>query len=198
MKNIYAGFWRRFVASGIDYIILWFVLGIVFFGVFWNVFFTMGIISNFDSFIKEDILIFFNSKIPLIIIAFVSLILIWLYFVMFESSYKQATPGKMLLGIEVADFYGKRISFIRANIRFWGKVLSSLIFFVGFIIAGFSSRKQALHDFFSDSLLFKKSQKREYVSFKCKKCQKEAKVIKNQGVIKVQCPKCRKISVIKT
>jgi uncharacterized RDD family membrane protein YckC len=69
----------------------------------------------------------------------------WIYFAMLESSAKQATLGKRLLGIVVTDEHGQRISFVRATGRYFAKVLSSFMF-VGFIMAAFMPKKQALHD----------------------------------------------------
>lgn len=70
----------------------------------------------------------------------------WLYFALFESRAGQATPGKMALGIKVTDAHGGRISFGRATGRYFGKILSGLILYIGFLLAGWTSHKQALHD----------------------------------------------------
>ena len=81
------------------------------------------------------------------------LVLAWLYYTLFESSVKQATLGKLALGIAVKDIDGKRISFGRANARYWCKLLSCAILFIGYIMAGFSKKKQALHDILADTLV---------------------------------------------
>lgn len=75
-----------------------------------------------------------------------SLITFWLYNAFFESSSKQATLGKMLLRIKVVGENGKRISFWRATGRAFGKVLSYLTFYIGFVMAGCTKRNRALHD----------------------------------------------------
>jgi uncharacterized RDD family membrane protein YckC len=85
-----------------------------------------------------------------------SIILSWLYFTIFESSSLQATPGKMALGIIVTDLSGNRISFARANGRYWGKILSGLTLGIGYIMAGFTRKKQALHDIMAGTLVVKK------------------------------------------
>lgn len=70
----------------------------------------------------------------------------WLYFALMESSEKQATLGKMALGIIVEDLSGSRISFGVATGRYFAKVLSAIPFFAGYIMAAFTDRQQALHD----------------------------------------------------
>jgi uncharacterized RDD family membrane protein YckC len=77
----------------------------------------------------------------------------WLYFTLMESSPRQATLGKMVVGIIVTTCDGRRISFLRANGRYFGKLLSALIFGIGFLMAGFTRKKQALHDMLADSLV---------------------------------------------
>jgi uncharacterized RDD family membrane protein YckC len=69
----------------------------------------------------------------------------WLYKAAMESSKFQATLGKMALSLRVVDLQGNRISFVRATGRYFAKFIS-VIFFVGYIMAGFTQRKQALHD----------------------------------------------------
>jgi len=81
------------------------------------------------------------------------LVLNWLYFTLFESSKKQATPGKLALGIIVTDMDGNSITFGRANGRYWGKIVSSLILLIGYLMAAFTRKKQALHDIMADCLV---------------------------------------------
>jgi len=52
----------------------------------------------------------------------------------------------MAVGVKVTDMDGNRISFARANGRFFGKILSFLFFFVGYLMAAFTQKKQGLHD----------------------------------------------------
>ncbi len=73
-----------------------------------------------------------------------------------ESSSKQATLGKMALGIIVTDVNGERIGFGRATGRFFGKIVSGMIFYIGYIMAGFTDRKQALHDMMAGTLVVNK------------------------------------------
>jgi len=93
--------------------------------------------------------------------AFIRLILIrtvlnWLYYALLESSAWQATLGKKALGLEVTDLEGRRISFGRATGRFFAKMISALILWIGFIMAGFTEKKQALHDMIAGTLVIRK------------------------------------------
>lgn len=86
----------------------------------------------------------------------IGLALNWLYFTLTESSAMQATIGKMALGIKVADLNGDKIAFGRANGRYWGKLLSYMTLGIGFIMAGFTRNKQALHDLLAETLVVRK------------------------------------------
>jgi uncharacterized RDD family membrane protein YckC len=77
----------------------------------------------------------------------------WLYSALQECSSQQATIGKRVLGIKVIDLAGQRISFGRATGRYFGKIISGMIMYIGFIMAGFTDRKQALHDMMAGCLL---------------------------------------------
>lgn len=80
----------------------------------------------------------------------------WLYFALFESSSWQATPGKRALGLYVTDSQGRPISFARATGRTLGKIISGAILYIGFFMAGFTEKKQALHDMLADCLVLRR------------------------------------------
>jgi uncharacterized RDD family membrane protein YckC len=60
----------------------------------------------------------------------------------------------MALSLKVVDLQGNRISFARASGRHFAKFIS-LIFFIGFIMAGFTERRQALHDVIAGTLVLR-------------------------------------------
>jgi uncharacterized RDD family membrane protein YckC len=80
----------------------------------------------------------------------------WLYFAILESSAMQATPGKMVLGLYVTGEDGRRIGFAQASGRFFGKLLSSLLLGIGYLLAAFTARKQALHDLMAGCLVVRR------------------------------------------
>ncbi len=79
----------------------------------------------------------------------------WLYEAFMESSSYQATLGKMIFGMKVTDLDGKRISFERATGRHFAKWLSTMILFIGYIMVGFTERKQGLHDLLAGTLVLR-------------------------------------------
>jgi len=145
----YAGFWIRFVAYIIDSILLGIIIGPIFF-----MFFAPA--AGFASFADdpEAIAIFAAGMSGFVVI---ELVIYLLYFAGMESSKYQATLGKMAIGVIVIDENGNRISFGRAVGRLLSKILSGLILYIGFIMAGFDSRKQALHDKIASTLVVYKN-----------------------------------------
>jgi uncharacterized RDD family membrane protein YckC len=83
-------------------------------------------------------------------------ILQWLYFAGMESSEHQGTLGKMALGLIVTDINDQRISFARATGRFFAKIITNYTFLIGYIMAGFTEKKQALHDMIASTLVLRR------------------------------------------
>ena len=59
----------------------------------------------------------------------------------------------MALGMKVTDLAGNRISFLRATGRYFAKIISALILFIGFIMVAFTEKKQGLHDMIAGTLV---------------------------------------------
>ncbi|HVA18434.1 MAG TPA: RDD family protein [Candidatus Dormibacteraeota bacterium] len=148
----YAGFWLRFVAWIIDTIVLQIAFTFIMFP-FMAASGLRGALMNRPPQTPEEFLVFFNMFSKIILI---SVIVSWLYFALMESSPWQATLGKKALGLEVTDLDGRRISFPRATGRYFGKIVSSFILMIGYIMAGFTERKQALHDMMAGCLVIRK------------------------------------------
>ena len=145
---VYAGFWFRAAAYFLDTATLAFVLGATVLGPILR--------NNHVGPSVQDAWKFYTGDSPqatalLLLIQLIS----WLYFAAFESSQWQATPGKKVLGLRVTDLEGKRLGFIRASGRYFGKILSSLLFGIGFLMAGFTEKKQALHDMLAGCLVLR-------------------------------------------
>jgi uncharacterized RDD family membrane protein YckC len=70
----------------------------------------------------------------------------WIYFAAMESSPLQGTLGKLALGIKVTDAAGSRVTFGQATGRWFGKWVSTLILTIGWWMAAFTPKRQALHD----------------------------------------------------
>jgi uncharacterized RDD family membrane protein YckC len=119
----YGGFWIRFLALLVDSAILFVVSVALFVGA------TMGLGAE-----------------ALTPVAFAVWLIWFFYFPVMHASARQGTFGKALLGLKVARVDGGRISILRSLGRELAKILSSAVFMVGYIMAGFTGRKQALHD----------------------------------------------------
>lgn len=144
----YSGFWLRFVAIIIDGIIL----GILSIPIYLIAIFGMGV--SFEELNEWDA---GNASAQVtmaqLFINGASIVISWLYAALMESSARQATLGKQAMGIIVTDEYGQRISFGKATGRYFGKIISYCICLIGFIMAGFTERKQALHDMMAGTLV---------------------------------------------
>ena len=81
--------------------------------------------------------------------------LYWFYFASMESGERQATYGKSIMGIAVVDENGNQISFARATGRHFAKGISGAIFCIGYLMAIFTPKKQALHDYICQTLVVK-------------------------------------------
>jgi uncharacterized RDD family membrane protein YckC len=80
-----------------------------------------------------------------------------IYFVMMESSSWQATLGKKLIGLYVTDLEGQRLSLSCAAGRTFAKLLSSMTAGIGYLLCGFTEKKQALHDMVANCLVLRRT-----------------------------------------
>ena len=138
----YAGFWKRFLAVTIDVLLINIILAVIF------AITRGGEVMTFPPTV--------HMLVGLMVTNLMFWVVFWLYNTIMESSSKQATLGKMALGIIVTDLDGNRLSFGKANARYWGKILSVLILYIGFIMAGFTEKKQGLHDILAGTLVINK------------------------------------------
>ena len=128
----YAGFWRRFVALVVDGTVLAIVV---------------VPITVAGALIPQARPLFelFQYLIPVA------------YFVILESSSLQGTLGKRWMGLRVTDMSGQRISFMRSVGRYFSKIISTIILGIGWLMAGFTAKKQGLHDIITGTLVIKES-----------------------------------------
>jgi uncharacterized RDD family membrane protein YckC len=152
----YAGFWLRFVAYLIDDLILGFVgflISLPFIGGI--VFSAIGIGKNPEN--TENIIKGITGIVGSVLgLSLLLVTLGWLYYALMESSKSQATLGKMALSLKVTDLEGNQISFARATGRYFGKIISGMILYIGYILAGLTEKKQALHDMMAACLVVRK------------------------------------------
>ncbi len=128
----YAGFWVRFGAAFID--------GLITTAIGFIILYATG--GSFEN----------QSPINNLI----NIVIAWIYAAAMESSDRQATLGKIAVGIKVTDMNGERISFGKATGRHFAKIISAIILLIGYIMAAFDAKKQALHDKMAGTLVLNK------------------------------------------
>jgi uncharacterized RDD family membrane protein YckC len=132
----YTGFWKRSLAGLID---LGFA-AILVYGVQ-----TACELLQFPTFITAAMIIsglfYFLVLTPLMI-----------------SSGYRASPGKIIAGIVVTDLNGRNLSFSRAVFRELAKYPCILTAGIGFILIGFTEKKQGLHDFLALTVVTPRSE----------------------------------------
>ena len=144
----YAGFWIRVAALIIDVVVIYiaiFIVGLIASGLLLSGGGSIFSAGNESGLIGVIILIY-----VLLLAAVVC------YFAILESSDRQATLGKMAVGIKVGNAQGQKISFLNAVGRYLSKILSSLILYIGYIMVAFDSKKQGLHDKLANTYVFYK------------------------------------------
>lgn len=154
---LYAGFWLRVVAAIIDGLVLTIPMGLV-------VFLMMA--SALPSLMRSsDPMTVVMTLLPrLLMLLLIYLAGSWLYWGLLESSTWQATLGKMALGLYVTDLARNRATFGRTSGRFFAgrgigviPYLGGLYFLISCIMAGFTEKKQALHDMMAGCLVLRKA-----------------------------------------
>ncbi|GAA0137026.1 RDD family protein [Paenibacillus sp. YSY-4.3] len=126
---MYDVLWRRYFAWAIDRIIAGMtalLIGFIF-------------ISPREFFLSE-------SRDMDGLLMLLTLLVQWIYYTAMESSKYQATLGKMIFGVIVIDDMEERLTWGRANGRYWSKLISSMFFGFGYLMAIFTNYKQGLHD----------------------------------------------------
>jgi uncharacterized RDD family membrane protein YckC len=149
-----AGFWKRFAAWVIDYLILLvpiFVIAL-----------SLGATAAFEHFMAQ----IQGGTVPTLAMeeyaravrpaTMWALLVGYLYYAFFECSSWQATPGKLALGLRVTDLEGRRISLGRSlarNAVRLTNVLTALIPFVCYLAVAWTTRKQGFHDLLAKTLV---------------------------------------------
>lgn len=128
-----AGFWLRVVAVIFDYGVLFMLLAVMF----------MALASAG----AEDLAL----PVYLLWIA-----ITFFYWPVLESTAWRATVGKKVLGLVVGDIDGGGLSFLRSLLRNLAKIISSIPFGIGYVLAAFTARKQALHDLITKAVVMRK------------------------------------------
>ncbi|MBR4591930.1 MAG: RDD family protein [Elusimicrobiaceae bacterium] len=148
MKNPYIGFFRRAAAFVIDSLLVSLLPALLCLPfLFWQV----NVVQQLPEGATRDAVAVQAMALLYTIWLILNVLAFWLYFAGMESGTKQSTWGKRLLRIKVIGNHGERISFARASGRLFAKILSYLPFYLGYIMAGCTSRNRALHDIIAET-----------------------------------------------
>ncbi|MFA6280565.1 MAG: RDD family protein [Bdellovibrionales bacterium] len=138
----------RFVALVIDMLIIKVV--------FFIIFIPLGLVASIGTFLIMPMPLFFFGGVGLSFVA-TSVVAAWLYFAVQESSARGATIGKRIMGLRVVDENGRRLTFSLATLRYAVKIISMIPMMLGFFLAFFTSKRQALHDLIANTVVIKVS-----------------------------------------
>ena len=148
-QPVFAGFWLRAVAYLLDTVLISLVGGLI------ASFYPATFIKFPDAATAASNP--FASLPQLTPLGFaITLGATWIYYTMFEASAWQATPGKRIMKIYVTDMFGQRPTVARVAARNVAKIISNLSFLVGYLVAGFTVKKQALHDMVTSCLVLRR------------------------------------------
>lgn len=147
----YAGFWRRFMALLFDALILmvlWYVFSVLY-ALAANAVWTRTVFSpDGDALHRMMGRIALGRQLLFYALLFV-------YFVWAEATTRGASPGKRLMGLRVSRRNGARTGLLRSAFRTVFKPLSAAPALIGFLLAGMTHRKQALHDLLSGCVVLR-------------------------------------------
>lgn len=151
--HVHAGFGPRFLAFGVDMII--FMIGIMMLAMMLDLV-GLRLLPDVQGQSFDEILQNYKTDSGALQAYNLTLTALnILYFSYFESSEKQATPGKQLIKLKVVNPAGKGLTLSQALMRNTGKIVSQLILYIGFFMCLFTINKQCLHDFFVGSFVIK-------------------------------------------
>ena len=158
MNDNYAGFWLRLVALIIDGIIIGIIQSFVAIPIFAAVGITaVGGMENLDMSDADNVVGLVGALVAAAGVYWVIATTVQLlYFSFMESSNVQGTVGKMALGLKVTDMQGGKLDLGKAFLRNLCKLISNITMLIGYIMAGFTEKKQALHDMIAGTLVVKK------------------------------------------
>ena len=162
---VYAGFWWRVLARFLDFAILTVAISLVALLTGLRRFSVRFDPSGTDGGTAASFTPAMAQNAPFVVpghvhvqggaLSLVTLLLTIAYFVLLESSRWQATVGKRVCRLRVTDLSGRRIGIGRALGRYLGKFVSALLLGIGFLMVGWTRRKQGLHDLMADTLVMR-------------------------------------------
>lgn len=165
---IYAGFWRRVLALVID--------GVIMLGGIWlyaipsllsqvvihsqtqgeSIWDSLDLANEEFAYLTNSIWMDEHFNPEMFTFSMVWIAIFTILFSLLEASKWQASPGKKLIGLYVCDMNGERLDFSQSFMRNFNKAFSLLTFNIGFLLAGLTRKRQALHDMMSHCLVMRR------------------------------------------
>lgn len=132
----YGGFWRRFTALLIDYMVMFFPVA------------TVRVLLGLSAFGAAD------EFTPVVWIATcLQMLMGWLYAASLIASSGRGTLGQQVMDLHVTDLHGDRVSFARASGRYWATLLTLLTLGLGVLMQLWNTRRQTLHDWVAGTVV---------------------------------------------
>ncbi|MGE5675102.1 MAG: RDD family protein [Mycobacterium leprae] len=133
----YSGFWRRTVATAIDLLLLFLLMGAV------GVAAVLSVGGLTGSMGLSFVAAFLMAVIAVP----------WLYYAGLDSSGLCGTIGKWLMGLEVTDLEQAPLTLEQASVRHLARCCSVLLLGTGYLFCLWTRRRQTFHDWLSDTLV---------------------------------------------
>ncbi len=147
----YAGFWPRVGSYLIDYLLIAIPINVVA-----QIFFIQQqptVTTTTDPASGQDTLHWQGDWAGFLLVLALSILANWLYTSLMLSSTRQATVGKLALGLIATDEAGERIGFGRASGRYFASWTCVLTCGIGYLMVIWTARKQGLHDKIAGTLV---------------------------------------------
>lgn len=128
-----AGFWMRFWAYLLDWLIIGSINGILIYPVFRALDVSLNNSSYFSA------------------VAIATALTFYLYFVLM-TKYLGQTLGKMVFGLRVIQIDGGKLSWSTILFREWiGRFISGTVMMLPYLVVAFHPKKKGIHDLFADT-----------------------------------------------
>ncbi len=147
ITTAYGGFWIRTVAYIIDAVIFGIVSQIIMIPL--SMFMMPSMMEAGDQAAMGSVFAMIGIS------TFIGFVVPVFYYTFFHGRWG-ATVGKMACGLRVVTAEGEPITYMRAFGRFWAFMLSGLILYIGYFMAGFDDEKRSLHDRICSTRVIKK------------------------------------------
>lgn len=144
LRPEFGGFWNRFIASLLDFIILSILL------------LGLGKLIGLTTDEAMEVVYGLNAGMDLAQEQSLFYILTIAYYIILPATPLRATLGKLVMRLQIVNVQGNRISLLRSTGRYLASFVSSVILFAGFLLIIFHPEKRGLHDLMANTYVMKR------------------------------------------